>query len=834
MNNADKQEIIQYLKNHFSKGRPILFTGSGFSSLALNLVGNNLPFARGLAEEIWKLIYPSDEFEEDNTLQDIFETAIQLQKNNLTDCLKNQLTIDPSKSDLSIYSKIFSLPWYRIYTLNIDNLIKAVNARYSLPRKMVEIDGMPGKEISPESYGSIGSKLFAIHMHGVLDKVPDGITFGRLQYAQRASSIDTSYARLVAEMNNHPFVFIGTTLDEPSLWKYLELRGQKGPRGMRERRPKSYLVSRSIPKTRKNLLEGFNIQFVGKALSDFYESILKECESVIPQGIKALDELSRASQESIANDQALFLIEKFLDDLKGIPIDATARNFLFGSEPNWNDVRCGAASKRNCEKEVLEKFYEVFNSESTKVLVISGTAGTGKSTVAKRLALKIMNEGHKIAWIDQNYRPHPPIIRKALAEKNGPDILFIEDANIYKNYLDPLIRELFSIERKITIVVILRSHLVQRYFGVISKRKNFIEISIPHLTDEDVDGILQCLDNYNRLGALKGKSLNDQRIMFKAYCGRQLLVAMISATSGDNFDQKCISEYKELTEEQKGFYEIAVVASKKGIQIVKNDLIVGTEQNSNEDIELLDQLINRGLLVSIHGRIAIRHKVIAERVFNHLSSEKSPREAIAGLIFALCGKLELASPRQNRTKRDLGALINHEFLFRSCGKEEPKRLYEEFENLLSNNHHFWLQRGSFHVEYGELDLAINFLNQAYGLCPDDPLVLVERSYLNFKLAYKFPSKENSQALAKEAMDTLNNLISYRGAKDPYPYHVLGSQGLSWSRKGQISFEERMELLGSFKKTLAEGIKNHPQNENLIGLKRAIEKEILEVGTGLKE
>jgi hypothetical protein len=59
--------------------------------------------------------------------------------------------------------------------------------------------------------------LDVIHLNGTLGDVPDGVTFSVTQYAQRLPGSDPIYRRLSAELLTSPFVFVGTSLDEPPL-----------------------------------------------------------------------------------------------------------------------------------------------------------------------------------------------------------------------------------------------------------------------------------------------------------------------------------------------------------------------------------------------------------------------------------------------------------------------------------------------------------------------------------------------------------------------------------------------------------------------------------------
>ena len=108
-----------------------------------------------------------------------------------------------------------------------------------------------------------------------------------------------------------------------------------------------------------------------------------------------------------------------------------------------------------------------------------------------------------------------------------------------------------------------------------------------------------------------------------------------------------------------------------------------------------------------------------------------------------------------------------------------------------------MQRGCFELAIGNLSLARNYLNQAQALNPLDALVILSLEDLNFKEAIINPNTEKAYNLAHNAYDNIVSLIEQRGKLDPYPYHVLGIQGLQWAKKGIKDIRERKKIFKKF-------------------------------------
>ena len=107
---TDTAEMLRLI----ASGRAILFTGSGFSTGATNIIGERLPTASDLAGRLAKL----GNFDGDGDLRYVADRLIAngLAK-ALIEQLKNTYTI---KSVESFHIQISTAGWRRVYTTNYD------------------------------------------------------------------------------------------------------------------------------------------------------------------------------------------------------------------------------------------------------------------------------------------------------------------------------------------------------------------------------------------------------------------------------------------------------------------------------------------------------------------------------------------------------------------------------------------------------------------------------------------------------------------------------------------------------------------------------------------
>ena len=116
--------------------------------------------------------------------------------------------------------------------------------------------------------------------------------------------------------------------------------------------------------------------------------------------------------------------------------------------------------------------------------------------------------------------------------------------------------------------------------------------------------------------------------------------------------------------------------------------------------------------------LTLRHRVVAERAVSYFRESRQLAAPITGLAFSLAAGAPPGPLRQNRPGRLLIRIFNHDWLLQvlTSGSDDEadiaqiREVYETVESLLTNDYHYWLQRGSLETERGRIDLAKNFLD----------------------------------------------------------------------------------------------------------------------------
>jgi tetratricopeptide (TPR) repeat protein len=446
-----------------------------------------------------------------------------------------------------------------------------------------------------------------------------------------------------------------------------------------------------------------------------------------------------------------------------------------------------------------------------------------------RLALEYQAEGKEVLWINPEVDATFQQVRSEIQRSNA-DVIAMDDIDLFGHGASHLFYDLFADSEKLMIIGSIRStrlDLLQALEGELSKIR-ILSYTIPHLEDSDIELLLNALTAAHRLGKLRGKTHDEQVAAFRNQAGRQLLVAMIEATSNERFEEKIDRECQELGLDAGLIYATVAIATSLRSYLTKDEILLSIGDSSNDALNRIQQLINQKLLVELAGyQIRVRHRVVADRAIDYYRNQGQLRDPIKGLLWAIATKSHRQLTKYSRERKLLTRLLNHEFMINiTSDNTTPREAYALVEDILFWDYHYYLQRGSYEVETGDLDRAKNFLDQALSMAPDDYMVQTEWAYMALKRAAMNASSVGATDRANEAFQELEDAIDRRGSRDPYPYHVLGSQGLSWIRRAVMSKDEKSKLLLRLLILVRQGVRYHPRQQDLVQLEKDLNQQYL--------
>lgn len=806
---------IPHIKQQVENGALVLFTGAGFSLDAYNAVDEKIPSVGVLMEKLWNIRWPDEAFEHGTQLQDLYETVLAHHPKEVARLLEQVFTAKIENLP-HWYRGLLSYPWVRVYTLNLDDLVEKVVNDIKSVRDSNTVSATTGQVAQLSD-----SLLDVIHLNGSVADAPDKVIFSRSQYASRIDA-DAFFTQFSADSITRPIVYIGSALDEGTLWEHLTARRGRGGRDGNELRPRSYLVTPSLNRSKSEILSRFNIVHLPMTGQEFYEQVLIETEESKDTGHR---NLSNRGITQITNTSRVELVSDLLQS-RMAPTE-----YLLGQEPTWNDILQGKCVPRDCFNEIWNCSEKILAStEAKSFLIITGTAGTGKSSALMWLAVKLNSEGVSAVWIDSSVRPTKRQLLEKIKRTESVGALFIDSADMYGRGLSDIISSVHAQYPRMLIAVEARSQKVDQIIRPVELNTfQAEEYTMPGVSDNDIGLILGVLERENRLGVLRGLTPERRIHSFKRKAGRQLLVAMYEATTGQRFADRAKDELSELTDTERLIYGLVCAASAYRFTLTRDEILIASGDTSNDTLNKLDGLLRRKIIVqaAVDGtRVKARHRVIADLIYNALVKTGEFQRVLKGLFMITVAKTTENTPRNARPARLLRIICSHTFLNRTVGVDIARSILSEFEYGLAWNAHYWLHRGALELSADSLDLAENFLNQAIVLNPDDLFIESEFAYLNLRKANRSPADIGSQELVDDACSSIEAIVQRSPELSAHAYHILGNQGLEWASAGIVNVVEKKEFLLYIEKKVKDGLLLNPGESYLEDISSRIHKAML--------
>jgi SIR2-like domain len=725
--------------------------------------------------------------------------------------------------------------WYRIYTTNIDNVVERI---YGFDRVDTKLEVVDGRRADYKDHDQFLETIQLIKLNGVDLGDPDSLTFSFLQYARRASENPTWYDHFVRDYSTHPVTFLGSKLDEPLFWQALEARGKRF--GGKERRSKAFVVSPSFSMVVRQKFDGLGLIPIEGTAQEFLEAI------AVPENLLSRDQIISQLHPEVAHQLAAAgevsnaeraHVQQFLSGFHIVRqperMPRVEKEFLLGARPDWADIYANFDAHRDCEDVLLSLIQERLSGTAPRAILVSGSAGSGKSTVMMRVALQLANAGTQVLFADPFYSVAAHHIAPALATFSEPLAVFVDDARTLLSTLSALIEAVRISQRRVVVIAGERGNRSGRVMQRLAALQDPEEFDMPNLSDRDIDALIDKLSEFNLLGKLAGKTRAQQRYEFSIRAEKQILVAMREATQGEPFDHIIESELESIElNEAKIAYLAICLATTFGNHLTIDQFLSLVDVFPNEALDLLDTQLKGIVLRREPQRRAVqaRHRIIAEALLDSLAPRALVKQAYIRLLQTLAHDLDFTQPNRSKVFRLYRDVINHRLIEQRFRTDiaSARAIFQSLEGYLKHDYHFLLQYASLELEYDELATAENYLAQAEELAPRrDDFIQTTKAMLFYKQAAASHKLHEAAVMRDEARKILLEQIEER-PDDPYPAHVLCARELDWIEQWPSRFEERRRLLGSLRDEAEKLFKRYPYSRKLENLKKRIEERYLQL------
>ncbi|MDR2084145.1 MAG: SIR2 family protein [Bacteroidales bacterium] len=516
--------------------RGILFTGSGFSILANNINGKQLPTGRMLSKSLCELM----QIDDDSDLQ--FTSSEFIRRNDvfkLIDLLKNEFTVNPDNCNK--YKKISIYPWERIYTTNYDNVIETCAAK-------------SGKKITPVTTLDVPSDYrekshLSIHLNGYIDRLkPESL---EKDFRLTTESFmwddynDKAWLRLFRQdIKFCDFIlFIGF-----NILNDIDIR--RSIFATRESREKIFIITQEDISENDTLkLERMGTVYaigVDKFLDDF-EGIEID-NSSMKKNIKLFVIEEKTKNDNIVNP----IFDKDIFDL-----------LLYGRI----DDRLIMQSQKDVDslyyfdrKDIIESIEHIKKPGAS--LVLHSNVANGKSFAASVIMQNFILNNYKVFYLDRIDENALKDI-KFISTIEGNKLIIIENYNsffwlfddIADIFTDQSIRFIFT-ER--TLVNDYAEDKLRQYF------KNIESVDLNQLSHADFDSFNKYFEKYGIWGDFAGYSEAKRKEVVFNICNGNISLILLKIVNSDNIRSKLTTILKTVSDSS-ALFEILLLITFKDV-----------------------------------------------------------------------------------------------------------------------------------------------------------------------------------------------------------------------------------------------------------------------------
>ncbi|MBH3372556.1 SIR2 family protein [Pseudomonas juntendi] len=743
-----------HIKTAILNGRLVLLLGAGASYGCVSGSGKQVPLGRELAEILASSM--GEEYAGED-LSDVYSAAKNILGSQINDVFESNFKHCKPSAE---YLELVKYPFFRIYSLNIDDALEAALYRNSSRKVNVRQRYDRVTEVD-----QLYQTLDYIKLNGDVSYPTGGYIFSPQEYGGASAKEPLWYEELARDYFKYTFLFIGTQLKEPLFYHQVEKYKIK-TEGTELR---SYVLVPSLSSIVVKGLETNNICHVAGTLSDFTAWLAREFP-VPPTAQEILfnkrPELQLNSTDSVSYVSLLAGVvpvnRASLSLLPNAEKIVGVRDFYKGFKPTWNDIIDGVPAYLGHTRRVYEGNFHQKKPAALSLFLLLGQAGCGKTTALKQIALKIADgSSQNVYYIDERKDNLLELIKELDSRNSSEYYLFIERVGDMAPQIGDVI--LGSKSNKAIFVCAENPSIWM------SRVKEYLadcvtsEIDISNFSDSDADLILAKIEEYGNWTRLGKMSPKNRKIEILKKSKKQLLIGLMEATSGDGYNEIIKKDFAAIdSEEQQALLILSGLAATQGVPASEATL---TRALSNlgyrgDVLGLCNQMA--GTLKYNNGNVTTRHRVYIDRLFNLYVSSDRLRDAVVAYIKAFA---VYQFPIVTKVSRNEGAvykkLVNAKSLKKLLKNDENRVLsvYAEFEKLLEHEGLFLLQYGLSLRSFNRNDEAFEKIRVANQAFPESPHIEHALAQQRIILACREDDEVIAMAHFNEAENILRRLDS---------------------------------------------------------------------------
>jgi len=759
----------QKLQNCILRGRPILFTGAGFSRGGLN--GDKQPIPDG--EALKKGLI--------NQLLLIEETDVdypELMSSSLSDLcsycenetnpkrVKDFLTVQFSNcSSKAFHKEIAAFPWKKIYTTNIDDLFEN-----SAPQGKLTVQNEPRQK----SFTS-AKTIEYIKLHGCVRNASEKFVFSRQDYIDSMMcSQDYRFSSFAQDIQTENIIFLGFNMNEINFDYYLNLYGVVNGQ---TKNGQLYFINPKPTKlflSRIHSLGGHVIQWTTEQFADFLR------ESVA---------LPKTEELKYALDGFLY-VNKIYGTKK--VFKGYDSHLYFGNVPEWRDIIFDWDFINPSIDSLFSDIITYLNKPHNSHLVVSmsGKSLSGKSVYLKRLGLRFMREDYCVyEFVGRRFDSYSFIHHCSILEDDH-FVLLIDNASFFYMTINSLVKK-FPENKHLVILLTSRPYFHNRKRYNLVSLDNYMEISIDEkqsLSQRQTfaENIATRLDEKGLLGSLKAKNKEERVSEIMRIDDVSTLLYQI--TQGQSFRDRQIVSYNGIVQKKYeyryDFLLLLAIFQKMDLPYLPLELL--SAWKTDKYSELLSSCSDIIKKVTDNNGVMLRNNILTNIIF-----AKADYQKIMSLIRDI---LIIVSPQVSETVHSYwneiqSTLMKGKMLRKNLNLKNGtvKNLLFDIKPYYNDDFNYWLQVGLAEQIDKDFEKALNHFRQAESLTYNSYLVqnAIARNYLRHANSCK--NRFEADPLFAEGKKLMFSLINER---DEYQVKAFSTHSFIFE---QISFWRNFDM-----------------------------------------
>ncbi|MFC8293333.1 hypothetical protein ACFUJ0_10185 [Streptomyces sp. NPDC057242] len=690
------------------------------------------------------------------------EELPQRQLDRQLKALQCPLDVNPRAAD-----RLLKSPWWRIYDFTgSDTLARAIACDPQLAESVAMINA------TQDGPGSKKNVVEVISMNGTVGD-DTGVDFGSVT-AQGSDPRSLWHRQFQAEVLIRPVLFMALSPDSPALWETLGLIDRMS--GVEDF--PGFIVTPDSTNANQARLRRAALRHIKETPFDFATQRLDPSHGSLVEGMRLLSQSHVGERKGTGIVRVATLVGE---------ASRGGRAFLEGRDPSWGDVVDRVAADLSMV-DALAEAAEPIQGGRAPIVLLKGSAGSGKTTALMQYAYRLHKAGENVGWVDRDASVSRRTIEaQALEQRIGA--VFVDDVDIFGGQAATMLKTLNKSGENLVVAAIrtTRDSVLDATF-----EPKIVSADTP-LNDDDLKNIIKTLKKHGLLGVLKQYRLPHQRLnAMRVICEQSLLAAMIKVVTGENFEAKVRSEFQQLNPNERAVYatvslfESELVYKQRGIDEEDLLLIVSAGAAPNRQLrEAVSRLVRMGLLVRTgDGRIRCRQRAIADSVVDSVlrNSVDQLSGVVRHLLVFYAARAKNIRDNDHPLRRAMIKLLSHALMRKlKLPVQAVREIYDAAHSSLQDDFHYWLQRGQFELEHGELRISRNHLATAKG-CDGgerDPKVRTTSSAIDLASAAAAPRKVDLETSAVNAIRDLFSVTRELGSGAPHSYTILAREGTRW-------------------------------------------------------